>query len=198
MIGAIAGDIIGSIYEHNPIKTEEFPLFQPNSRFTDDTVMSVAAARAILQDRNYGLEMKILGQLFPDAGYGGNFRKWLFEKEIIPYNSWGNGSAMRVSPVGFSFNSIEDVLREARASAEVSHDHPEGIKGAQAVALAILMARLHTGQFDVISLRNGYHGGSQATMGLTAMGRASTTLSRMWEGSSGSRSFSFVKNMFSM
>lgn len=141
MIGAVAGDIIGSIYEHNPIKTEDFPLFQPHSRFTDDTVMSLAAARAIMQDSNYGLEMKILGQLFPDAGYGGNFRKWLNEKEIIPYNSWGNGSAMRVSPVGFAFNTSEEVLQEARVSAEVSHDHPEGIKGAQAVALAILMAR---------------------------------------------------------
>ena len=149
MIGAIAGDIIGSVYEHSPIKSEDFPLFQPKSRFTDDTVMSVAVARANLQDRNYGLEMKILGQLFPDAGYGGNFRKWLCEKEIIPYNSWGNGSAMRVSPVGFAFNSAEDVLREARASAEVSHDHPEGIKGAQAVALAILMARQGASKEDI-------------------------------------------------
>jgi len=151
MIGAIAGDIIGSVYEHSPIKSEDFPLFQTNSRFTDDTVMSLAAARAILQDKNYGLEMKILGQLFPDAGYGGNFRKWLFEKEIIPYNSWGNGSAMRVSPVGFAFNSAKDVLQEARASAEVSHDHPEGIKGAQSVALAILMARQGASKEDIRS-----------------------------------------------
>lgn len=151
MIGAVAGDIIGSMYERNPIKTEDFPLFQHQSRFTDDSVMSLAAARAILQDRNYGLEMKILGQLFPDAGYGGNFRKWLTEKEIIPYNSWGNGSAMRVSPVGFAFDTAEDVLREARASAEVSHDHPEGIKGAQAVALAILMARQGASKEDIRS-----------------------------------------------
>ena len=151
MIGAVAGDIIGSIYEHNPIKTEDFPLFQSHSHFTDDTVMSLATARGILQDRNYGLEMKILGQLFPGAGYGGNFKKWLMEKEIIPYNSWGNGSAMRVSPVGFAFDTVEEVLRESRASAEVSHDHPEGIKGAQAVALAILMARQGASKEDIRS-----------------------------------------------
>ncbi len=141
MIGAVAGDIIGSIYERNPIKTEDFPLFHTTSRITDDSVMSLAVAQAILGDKNYGREMKILGQAFPNAGYGGNFQKWIFESEIVPYNSWGNGSAMRVGPVGFAFDTAEEVLREARASAEVSHDHPEGIKGAQAVALAILMAR---------------------------------------------------------
>jgi len=141
MIGAVAGDIIGSIYERNPIKTEVFPLFHTASRFTDDSVMSLAVAQAILGDKNYGREMKFLGQTFPNAGYGGNFQKWIFESEIVPYNSWGNGSAMRVSPVGYAFNTVEDVLREARASAAVSHDHPEGIKGAQAVALAILLAR---------------------------------------------------------
>ena len=141
MIGAVAGDIIGSIYERNPIKTEDFPLFHTTSRITDDSVMSLAVAQAILGDKNYGREMKILGQAFPNAGYGGNFQKWIFESEIVPYNSWGNGSAMRVSPVGFAFDTAEEVLREARASAEVSHDHPEGIKGAQAVALAILLAR---------------------------------------------------------
>ncbi len=141
MIGAVAGDIIGSIYERNPIKTEDFPLFLKTSRFTDDSVMSLAVAQAILGDKNYGSEMKILGQAFPNAGYGGNFQKWIFESKIVPYNSWGNGSAMRVGPVGFAFDTAEDVLREARASAEVSHDHPEGIKGAQAVALAILFAR---------------------------------------------------------
>lgn len=141
MIGAIAGDIIGSIFEFNQHKREDFPLFQTGSRFTDDSVMSLAIARAILEDKNYGEEMKSLGQKYPDAGYGGNFKKWIFEAEIVPYNSWGNGSAMRVNPVGFAFNSREEVLQEARASAEVSHDHPEGIKGAQAVALAVLLAR---------------------------------------------------------
>ena len=90
MIGAIAGDIIGSIYERNPIKTEDFPLFHTTSRFTDDSVMSLAVAQAILGDKNYGREMKILGQAFPNAGYGGNFQKWIFESKIVPYNSWGN------------------------------------------------------------------------------------------------------------
>lgn len=151
MIGAVAGDIIGSIYERNPLKREDFPLFHTHSQFTDDTVMSLAVARAILQDGNYGREMKSLGQKFPYAGYGGNFRRWLFEPEIIPYNSWGNGSAMRVSPVGFAFNTEEEVLREAKASAEISHNHPEGIKGAQSVALAVFMARQGSSKDEIRS-----------------------------------------------
>lgn len=141
MLGAIAGDIIGSIYEHRPIKTVDFPLFSPGSRFTDDTVMSLAVARAFLNSGEYGREMKILGRRYPSAGYGGNFYHWLFEDEIHPYQSWGNGAAMRVSPIGFGSEAEEDLLREARATALVSHDHPEGIKGAQSVALAILLAR---------------------------------------------------------
>jgi ADP-ribosylglycohydrolase len=149
MIGAVAGDIIGSIYEHNSIKREDFPLFQDHSHFTDDSVMSLAVAQAILRNGDYGREMKSLGQVFPYAGYGGNFRKWIFEPGVVPYNSWGNGSAMRVSPVGFAFNTEEDVLREAKASAVVSHNHPEGIKGAQAVALAVFMARQGTSKQDI-------------------------------------------------
>ena len=141
MIGAIAGDIIGSVYEHNPHKSEVFPLFSEYSCLTDDTVMSLAIAQAILNGGDYGKEMKSLGRIFPNAGYGGNFFIWISEDEIKPYNSWGNGSAMRVSPIGFAFDTEEDVLREAKNSAQVSHDHPEGIKGAQAVALAILLAR---------------------------------------------------------
>ena len=141
MIGAIAGDIIGSVYERQPLKSEEFPLFGAASRFTDDSVMSLAVANAILGDMDYGQEMKILGRLYPDAGYGGNFFDWIFDEPIQPYYSWGNGSAMRVSPIGFAFNTVDDVLREAKNSALVSHNHPEGIKGAQAVALAILLAR---------------------------------------------------------
>jgi ADP-ribosylglycohydrolase len=141
MIGAIAGDIIGSIYEHNPIKWEDFALFSEHSRFTDDSVMSLAVAKAILSGGEYGQEMKNLGRFYPNAGYGGNFFIWLVEDGIKPYNSWGNGSAMRVSPIGFAFDTENDVLREAKKSAEVSHNHPEGIKGAQSVALAVLMAR---------------------------------------------------------
>ena len=146
MIGALAGDIIGSIYEHQPIKRVDFPLFSPGSRFTDDTVMSLAVARAILEGTGYGEEMKTLGRKYPNAGYGTNFFQWLFEEEINPYHSWGNGSAMRVSPVGYFFETELEVLWEARASAEVSHNHPEGIKGAQAVALAITLARQETGK----------------------------------------------------
>ncbi len=141
MLGAIAGDIIGSVYEHHPIKTMEFPLFHPRSRFTDDTVMTLAVAQAILLKQEYGLVMKSFGRIYPRAGYGGNFYKWIFEEKVEPYGSWGNGSAMRVSPIGFAFNTEQDVLREAENSARVSHDHIEGIKGAQGVALAIFLAR---------------------------------------------------------
>ena len=141
MIGALAGDIIGSIYEHHPIKTVDFKLFNSLSRFTDDTVMSLAVASGLLGEKDYARQMKILGRRYPNAGYGGNFYRWLFEEEIKPYHSWGNGSAMRVSPIGFYYDTEDEVLREAKASAEVSHNHPEGIKGAQAVALAILLAR---------------------------------------------------------
>ena len=142
MIGAVAGEIIGSIYECTPIKTEDFPLFHTHSRFTDDSVMSLAVAQAIMRENNYGREMKSLGQVYPNAGYGGNFRKWIFETGIVPYNSWGNGSAMRISPVGFAFDSPEEVLREARSSAE-------GIKGAQAIALAIYFARKGYSKDDI-------------------------------------------------
>ena len=141
MIGAIAGDIIGSVYEANPIKSISFPLFSAHSRFTDDTVLTVAVAFSILNDVDYAYAIKNYGLKYPHAGYGGSFYRWLYSAESQPYNSWGNGSAMRVSPVGFAFNSIEDVLAEAKKSAEVTHNHPEGIKGAQATALAIYLAR---------------------------------------------------------
>lgn len=141
MLGAIAGDIIGSVFEHRPIKTEEFPLLNPRCRFTDDTVMTIAVAYAILEGEDYGLAMKMFGRRYPRAGYGSAFRQWIWEDQVRPYRSWGNGAAMRVSPVGFAFGEVERVLQEARRSAEVSHDHPEGIKGAQATALAVFLAR---------------------------------------------------------
>ena len=105
MLGAIAGDVIGSFYEHHPIKITEFPLFHEHSCFTDDSVMTVAVANAILENVNYGVSMKDFGGKFPNAGYGGSFYEWIFEPNIQPYNSWGNGSAMRVSPVGFAFDT---------------------------------------------------------------------------------------------
>jgi len=141
MIGAIAGDIIGSAYEFGRTKSKVFPLFGPGSDFTDDTVMTVAIAQAILTEGDYRSAALDFGQRYPGRGYGGSFAQWLIAKDPKPYGSYGNGSAMRVSPVGFAFDTVDDVLREASRSAAFSHDHPEGIKGAQATALAILMAR---------------------------------------------------------
>ena len=141
MLGAIAGDMIGSPYERDPIKTTDFPLFQEESTFTDDTVLTIATACSILRGLDYGRAYKLIGSCYPNAGYGGSFINWLLSDDCSPYNSWGNGSAMRVSPVGFAFDSAEEVLVEARKTAEVTHNHPEGIKGAQATALAIFLAR---------------------------------------------------------
>lgn len=141
MIGAIAGDVIGSVYEVSPIKTTDFPLFQPGSRFTDDTVLTVGVAHAILTDGDYATAVQTFGRRYPNAGYGGAFIRWLAVDKPQPYNSWGNGSAMRVSPVGWAFDTVDEVLAEAKKSAVISHNHPEGIKGAQAVALAVFLAR---------------------------------------------------------
>ena len=141
MIGAVAGDIIGSFYERYQIKTKNFPLFHPRCCFTDDSVLTVAIAKAILGDRNYLKAVWETGRKYPHAGYGGTFIRWLHSNDPKPYNSWGNGSAMRVSPVGFAFDSQEVVLQEAARTAEISHNHPEGVKGAKATALAIFLAR---------------------------------------------------------
>lgn len=141
MIGAIAGDIIGSVYEGNAIKSTDFDLFSPESTFTDDTVLTVAVADCILHDKEYAATFKEYGRRYPYAGYGGMFQMWLLSNRSQPYNSFGNGSAMRVSPVGFAFKSLEETLEEAERSAAVTHNHPEGIKGAQAVAAAIFLAR---------------------------------------------------------
>lgn len=149
MLGAIIGDVVGSVYEHHRIKTTDFPLFHHRSRFTDDTVLTIAVAEAILNQTGYGEAIKAYGQRYPDAGYGGSFAKWIFAEDSEPYHSWGNGSAMRVSPVGLAFSSVEEVLQEAARSAAVTHDHPEGIKGAQATALAIFMARTGAGKEDI-------------------------------------------------
>lgn len=150
MLGAIAGDIIGSPYERFPIKYADFPLFTEGATFTDDTVLTVAVASAILQPEiDYGPALQTFGRKYPHAGYGDNFRRWLMAEDPQPYNSWGNGSAMRVSPVGWAFDSPERVLAEAKATAVVSHSHPEGIKGAQAVALAVFLARKGTPKADI-------------------------------------------------
>lgn len=141
MIGAIAGDMIGSVFESHPVKTTSFHLFSKSSRFTDDMVLSLALADAILNKIDYATALKTYGRKYPHAGYGLSFYSWIWSPETKPYNSWGNGSAMRVSPVGFAFDSIEGVLREAERTAIVTHNHPEGIKGAQATALAIFLGR---------------------------------------------------------
>ncbi len=141
MIGAIAGDIIGSIYEWDNIKTKQFDLFSPNCFFTDDSVLTIALADAILNDLDYAAVMKSYYQKYPDAGYGGMFHRWAQSEESQPYSSWGNGAAMRISPVGFAFDTLEEVLAKAQQYTEVTHNHPEGIKGAQAVAASIFLAR---------------------------------------------------------
>lgn len=146
MLGAIAGDIIGSVFENNPVKSTVFPLFSKYSHFTDDTVLTVAIAYAVLNHIDYVTALKNFARKFPNAGYGLSFYQWMQSSDSRPYNSWGNGSAMRVSPVGFAFDTAETVMREAEKSAAVTHNHPEGIKGAQATALAICLARRGIGR----------------------------------------------------
>lgn len=141
LFGAIAGDIVGSAFEHCAQKTVDFPLFPLGSQFTDDTVLTVAVAEALLTDRDYAKAIRRWAQRYPHAGYGGAFRKWMVDPGAGPYNSFGNGSAMRVSAVGWAFDSAEEVLAEAERTAIPTHTHPEGVKGAQAVALAVLRAR---------------------------------------------------------
>lgn len=140
MFGAIAGDIIGSVYERNPVKVTNFPLFDEGSRYTDDSVLTIAVADCIINNKEYGKTIQNYARKYPDAGYGGNFFQWIFSDKREPYNSWGNGSAMRVSPVGFAFNTQQKVMQEAKKSAEVTHNHPEGIKGAQATAMCVHLA----------------------------------------------------------
>jgi ADP-ribosylglycohydrolase len=139
MIGIIAGDMIGSPYERYPMKNPDFSIRVAG--FTDDTVLTVAVANSILNEVDFAESIKLFALEHYSLPYGRAFRRWMNAWENQPYNSWGNGSAMRVSPVGFAFDTIEDVLIQAKRSAEVSHNHPEGIKGAQATALAILLAR---------------------------------------------------------
>ncbi len=141
MLGAIAGDIIGSVFENDPIKSTAFPLFSKYSHFTDDSVLTIAIAHSVLNQLDYVSSLKNFARKYPNAGYGLSFYRWMQSSDIQPYNSWGNGSAMRVSPVGFAFKNEETVVREAQKSAAVTHNHTEGIKGAQATALAIHLAR---------------------------------------------------------
>lgn len=161
MLGAIAGDVIGSAHEHLPVAARDFALFSRGSRFTDDTVLTAAIAAAVLQARratdgavapDYHAALLSFARKWPRAGYGRNFGDWLRADEPQPYNSWGNGSAMRVSPIGFAFDDEATVLREAERSAVVTHSHPEGIKAAQAVALGVLLARKGSAKDEIRSM----------------------------------------------
>ncbi len=159
MFGAIFGDIVGSTYEFHPCKRTDFPLLPEGSVFTDDTVMTLAVADALMditeQTPEDQIRQRIIaalrwyGRRHPDAGYGGSFRKWLKTRYPKPYNSWGNGSAMRVSAAGWLFGDPDTVRRMARLSAEVTHNHPEGIKGAEATASAIFLARTGSSKAEI-------------------------------------------------
>ena len=147
MLGAIIGDVVGSVYEWNNIKTKEFPLFGKKCFFTDDTVMTVAVAEALLnggKSNDFIDSMKKFGHLYPSSGYGSSFSSWLKSESREPYNSFGNGSAMRVAPCGWFADSLIKAEALAEISAAVTHNHPEGIKGAQATAAAIYFARTGT------------------------------------------------------
>lgn len=172
MLGAIIGDIVGSSHEFNSIKTTKFNLFDKRSIYTDDSVMSMAVAEWLMDDQAHShevLEHKMVkyGSLNPDAGYGGMFFRWLFHPERVfksgkreAYNSFGNGSAMRVSAVGWLFDTLEETERVAEISAGITHNHPEGIKGAQSTAAAIWLARNGKSKQEIkdyISVKYGYN-----------------------------------------
>lgn len=177
MLGALIGDTIGSVYEFHNIKTTEFPLFSSKSTFTDDSVMTMAVAEWLLKGKERTMDdledaMVSLARCFPNRGYGGGFYRWLFFPNELrsydgqrsdglrhPYGSFGNGSAMRVSAVGWFFDTLEETEFWAKKSAEITHNHPEGIKGAQATAAAIYMARTGSTKEDIreyIVSRYGY------------------------------------------
>lgn len=153
IIGAISGDVIGSTHEFNPIKTKNFNLFEKESQFTDDTVMTLAIANWLCEDKSSRevlvKNLKYFGNLYPNAGYGGRFMGWLMQDSPEPYGSWANGSAMRVSPCAWVADSLEEAQNLAKLSAIVTHDHPEGIKGALATSDAIYLARIGASKDEI-------------------------------------------------
>ncbi|WP_274968775.1 ADP-ribosylglycohydrolase family protein [Succinimonas amylolytica] len=157
MLGAIIGDIAGSRFEWHNIKTKDFEFFGPGVRLTDDSIMTLAVARALLESRSDFRDlpeqavkwMQTLGREYPDAGYGGRFLKWLFSENPAPYCSLGNGAAMRVSPAGYAAASLDEAKNLARAVTAVTHNHPEGIRAAEAVAVAIYLARTGQGLTEI-------------------------------------------------
>lgn len=163
IIGAIAGDIIGSPYEHYHIKTKDFDLFSMRSTFTDDTVMTLAIARWLCEDKSSKdvliESVKDFGNRYPGAGYGGRFMKWLSQESPESYGSWANGSAMRVSPCAWAADSLEEAQKLAKLSAIITHDHPEGVKGALATSDAIYLARVGASKEEIrdhVEVRYGY------------------------------------------
>ena len=169
MIGAILGDIVDSIYEFDGIKTKDFEFFDKECMFTDDTVMTIAVADALMQFDSITAEntevfktalvdtMHRIGIKYPDCGYGGRFCMWILHGDKTPYNSCGNGSAMRVSPVGWYSKTLEEAEHIAKATAEVSHNHPEGIKGAVATAGAVFLARTGASSEDIRKYISNYY-----------------------------------------
>ena len=149
IIGAIAGDVIGSVYEWHNVKVTDFNLFNSNCDFTDDSVLTIAIADCILHHKDFAKTTWEYGRKFRGRGYGGSFREWLKSENPKPYGSYGNGSAMRVSAVGFAFDDSAKVMEVAKQTAEFTHNHPEGVKGAQATAIAILMARQGKSKQDI-------------------------------------------------
>ena len=149
IMGAITGDVIGSVYEFSNNKSTDFPLFGKQTRFTDDSVLTVATMDSILNKKSYTQVYQSYGRKYPNAGYAGMFFDWIFDEYPEPYGSWGNGSAMRVSPVGWAYTSLDKVLFQAKRSAEVTHSHPQGIRGAQATASAIFLARTGKGKSEI-------------------------------------------------
>lgn len=141
MFGAVIGDIAGSIYENIRIKRKNINLFGPLSFYTDDTVLTIAVADALMNNKDYADNLKKYARRHLLRGYGPRFYKWILTPNSKAYYSYGNGAAMRVSPVAYAFDSTELVLQEAKKTALCTHNHPEGIKGAQAVAVAVFMAR---------------------------------------------------------
>lgn len=159
MLGAIIGDIVGSRFEFNNLKTEKFQLFTQECDFTDDSILTVAVADAILHDKSYSDSALEWCRKYPSpmGGYGGTFSYWVRTGVQRPYNSFGNGSAMRVSPVGFAFDTEAETIKQAIASAEFTHNHPEGIVGAVAVARAIFNLRMHKDLAFVSYLKDLYY-----------------------------------------
>jgi ADP-ribosylglycohydrolase len=159
ILGALLGDTVGSVHEGRGTKSTTFPLWTGYSRPTDDSVLTCATAEALLSGAPYARVYRDWARRYPHAGYGAAFRDWFLAPDAGPYGSWGNGSAMRASPIGVALDTVEGVLAEAERSAIVTHEHPDGIKGAQAAALVVFLARRGTAKEEIrreISSRFGY------------------------------------------